>query len=232
MPYFYGIDVYYLILVVPALLIAMWAQANVTGTFKKYSKIYSASGMTGAQAAEAILRRNGIHDVRVEPVAGNLTDHYDPRDGVIRLSEPVYGSSSVAAVGVAAHEAGHAVQHHTAYAPLAIRNFIIPVSRFGSTLAMPVFLLGIIFSFDLLMTIGILLFAAAVLFQVVTLPVEFDASRRAVAVLRDSRVLGIQELESTKKVLFAAALTYVAALLVSLMNLLRLLLLANNRRRR
>ena len=229
MPFFY-FDYYYLVLVVPALLIALWAQVKVKSTFSRFSTVRCSRGLTGAQAAEEILRQNGIYDVRIERVAGQLTDHFDPRAKVIRLSDSVYGASTVAAVGVAAHEAGHAVQYARGYAPIRLRNAIIPVCNIGSTLSMPLVLLGIVFSMPMLVTAGVLLFSLVTVFQLVTLPVEFNASSRAIAVLGDSGMLESGELAGARKVLSAAAMTYVAALLVSLMNLLRLILLTRRSR--
>ena len=187
--------------------------------------------MTGAQAAERILRQSGIYDVRIEHISGNLTDHYDPSNKVLRLSDSVYGSTSVAAIGVAAHECGHAVQHQVGYAPLSIRSALVPVANFGSSLSWPIFVAGLIFSIGPLLDIGIILFLAAVLFQVVTLPVEFNASARAIRLLDSCGILGQQEIGGTKKVLTAAALTYVASLAASILQLLRLLILAGGRRR-
>ncbi len=230
--FLYGIDPYYLILVVPALFIAMWAQFNVTSTFKKYSKVPSGRGLTGSDAARRILDANGLRHVKVEQVSGDLTDHYDPRANVIRLSSTVYGVASAAAVGVAAHEAGHAVQHAVGYFPIKVRTAIIPISRIGSSLAVPLVFLGLLMSSVPLANFGILLFCAAVLFQLVTLPVEFNASRRALNTLKESAMLTGDSLAASAKVLRAAALTYVAALFVSLANLLRLFLIVNGRRNR
>ena len=189
------------------------------------------SGITGAEAAQRILHQSGIYDVRVEHVSGSLTDHYDPRSKVLRLSDSVYGSSSVAAVGVAAHECGHAVQHEKGYVPLSIRSALVPVANFGANLAWPVFLMGLIFSIGPLLDIGILLFLAAVLFQLVTLPVEFNASSRALRLLESNGILYGEEIRDTRKVLSAAALTYVASLAASVLQLLRLIILAGGRRR-
>ncbi len=181
MPFFYGFDYTYLIYVMPALLFALWAQANVKSTFARYSKVPSGGGITGYDAARRILDANGLSHVGIEAVAGDLTDHYDPRANVIRLSQTVFGVSTAAAVGVAAHEAGHAVQYAVGYYPIRLRTAIIPVTRLGSTLAFPLVLLGLLFSFPSLAMIGVILFGAAVLFQLVTLPVEFNASRRALS---------------------------------------------------
>ena len=230
--YFYGIDATYIFLVLPAVIFALWAQFNVKSTFSKYSKIASRSGMTGFDSARRILDANGLGDVRIAHVSGDLTDHYNPTDNTIYLSDSVYGSNSAAAIGVAAHEAGHAVQHATGYTPIKIRAAIIPVTNIGSNLAMPLIILGIILSFPTLAYIGVAAFGLSTLFQLVTLPVEFDASGRALKALEGS--LDGEDLASARKVLRAAALTYVAALAVSLVNLLRLLIIVagNDRRRR
>lgn len=230
--YFYGIDATYIFLVLPAVIFALWAQFNVKSTFSKYSKIASRSGMTGFDSARRILDANGLGDVRIAHVSGDLTDHYNPTDNTIYLSDSVYASNSAAAIGVAAHEAGHAVQHATGYTPIKIRSAIIPVTNIGSNLAMPLIILGIILSFPTLAYIGVAAFGLSTLFQLVTLPVEFDASGRALKALEGS--LDGDDLASARKVLRAAALTYVAALAVSLVNLLRLLIIVagNDRRRR
>ena len=227
MPYFY-FDYYYLILVVPALLLAIWAQVQVKTTYRKYSRVPNSRGMTGAYAAQAVLNFYGITDVRIERVSGNLTDHYDPRSKVIRLSDGVYNSSTVAAIGIACHEAGHAAQHAENYAPIKIRNAIIPVCNIGSTIGIPLALIGWIFSFSILIYVGLGLYAAVFIFQVATLPVEFNASRRAIKVIDETQLL--REIGGAKKVLAAAAMTYVASMIVSLANLLRLLLRFSNRR--
>jgi len=229
---FYPIDRYYLILVLPAVLFAMWAQMQVGGKFKKYSAVPTARRITGAQAAERVLRQAGVTGVRIERVAGSMTDHYDPRDNVIRLSETVFDATSVAAVGVAAHEAGHAVQYATGYQPIRIRNAIVPVANIGSRLALPLVLLGFLFSIRPLFMVGIVFMGAAVVFQLVTLPVEFNASSRAVVALEEGQLLNDDELPGAKSVLRAAAFTYVAALAVSLAQLLRLLLLFGRNQRR
>ena len=230
--YFYGIDATYIFLVLPAVIFALWAQFNVKSTFSKYSKIASRSGMTGFDSARRILDANGLHGVRIAHVPGDLTDHYNPTDNTIYLSDSVYGSNSAAAIGVAAHEAGHAVQHATGYTPIKIRSAIIPITNIGSNLAMPLIILGIVLSFPTLAYIGVAAFGLSTLFQLVTLPVEFDASGRALKALEGS--LDGDDLASARKVLRAAALTYVAALAVSLVNLLRLLIMVagNDRRRR
>ena len=230
--YYYGIDYSYIVFVLPALIFALWAQFNVKTTFAKYSRVRSDRGMTGYDAARLILDRNGLGNVRIEQVAGDLTDHYDPKANVIRLSQSVYGAQTAAAVGVAAHEAGHAVQYAQNYFPVKVRSAIIPVTNLASTAAFPIFLLGIVFSFSTLAYIGVILFGASVVFQLVTLPVEFNASSRAVKALADS---GMSEegVKAARKVLTAAALTYVAALASAIGNFLRLLLIAkrNDRHR-
>lgn len=225
------IDPWYIILVVPAMLLAFWAQINVNTTFSRYSKVLAPSGMTGAESARRVLEANGVTGVRIERISGNLTDHFDPKTNTIRLSESVYDATTVSAVGVAAHEAGHAVQYAVGYAPMQLRAAIIPATNIGSQLAMPLVLLGLIFSSAMLVDIGILAFSMSTLFQLITLPVEFNASRRAVATLESSCVSDT-EVKGAKAVLRAAALTYVAALAVSLASLLRIILLFGNRNRR
>ena len=212
------------------MLIAMWAQFNVKSTFEKYSRVPSDRGITGYDAARRILDMNGLSHIQVVTTPGSLTDHYDPKANVIRLSESVHSARTAAAVGVAAHEAGHAVQHATGYFPIKIRQAVIPVANLGSNLAMPLFFIGLLLSLPALCTAGILFFCGAVFFQLVTLPVEFNASNRALAVIRDSGMQGDEGCKAAKKVLSAAALTYVAALFVSLANLLRLIAIANRRR--
>lgn len=222
------------ILVIIGAVICLIASARVKTTFNKYSRYRSLSGMTGAQAAERILRAAGISDVRIRPVSGHLTDNYNPSDKTLNLSESVCNESTVAAVGVAAHECGHAIQHARGYAPLAFRSVLVPVANFGSMLAWPVILVGALINNRMSMTvinIGIILFSLAVLFQLVTLPVEFNASRRALVMLRDQGILGDQELGYTKKVLGAAALTYVASAAAAILQLLRIVLLFGGRRR-
>jgi len=214
------------------MLFAMWAQFNVQSTFNKYTRTPSERGMTGRDAARLILDRNGLYDVRIEQVAGNLTDHYDPRTNVIRLSASTYNVQSAAAVGVAAHEAGHAVQHAEGYGPIKVREAIIPITQLGSKLALPLVIAGILLSFYPLAYAGIILFGAVTVFQLVTLPVEFNASARAVEALDASGTLSGNGLDASKKVLRAAALTYVAALFVSLANLLRLVIMVSGRSRR
>ena len=229
--YFYGIDIYYIILVLPAIFFSLWAQAKVNSAFNRYSKQRTYSGMTGCEAARRILSANGLYDVNIERVSGHLSDHYDPRANVIRLSDSVFNSNSVAAVGVAAHEAGHAVQYATGYAPIKLRAAIIPITNIGSTLSMPLVLLGFIMGAQPLVNLGILLFATVAVFQLVTLPVEFNASRRAVKALEMGGTMADDEIDGVKSVLSAAALTYVAALAVSLANLLRLILRFGGRNR-
>lgn len=220
----------YIIYVLPALLISLAAQIAVKSSFSKYSKVYCA--MTGAQAARRVLEINGVSGVRIERVSGQLTDHFDPRTNVIRLSESVYDAASISAVGVAAHEAGHAVQYAKGYVPIKLRSAILPVSQIGSQLSMPLLLLGIVFSFELLINLGIIFFCAALLFQLVTLPVEFNASRRAMSAIESGYLLTDERsVKGARSVLRAAAMTYVAAVIVSVMQLLRLLSLAGRRRR-
>lgn len=217
------------ILVLIGLLISLWASWNVKRTFKKYSQYGNSRHIRAEQAAQMILTGAGIRDVRIERVRGDLTDHYSPREKVLRLSDSVYGSESAAAIGVAAHECGHAIQHNKGYAPLSIRSAVIPAASIGSKLSYPIILLGLIFGWVGLLNIGTALFALVVLLQLVTLPVEFDASSRAMKILDDNGILYSQELNAARKVLFAAALTYVAALLTSVLQLIRLLLLRRRR---
>ena len=237
MPYYYGFDWTYLVLVLPCMIFALIASANVNSTFKKYSQQYSQRRLTGAEAAWRVLQHNGVSGVRIERVAGNLTDHYDPTTNVIRLSDSVYSSTSTAAIGVAAHEAGHAVQYAKDYAPIKLRAAIIPLTNFGSKLAMPLILAGILLTFlgslsTLLVYLGIAAFALSFVFQVITLPVEFNASRRAIRAIEDAQLLTAEEQRGARKTLKAAAMTYVAAMAVSLAQLLRLIMLYGNRRRR
>ena len=231
MPFFYYFDSYYWIILVPAMLIALLAQINVSSTFNRYSRIASRRGLTGAQAAEEVLRAHGVYGVRITRVSGKLTDHYDPKTNTIRLSDAVYGSTSIASVGVAAHEAGHAVQYAQEYGPIKLRGAIIPVCNFSSQISILLIILGFALYSRPLFAVGVVLFAVATFFQVVTLPVEFNASRRAIQSLRDTHMLDDQELRGAKKVLGAAAMTYVAALLVSIAHLLRYILAFNSRRR-
>lgn len=232
MGYYYWDPTY--ILVVIGAVICMIASARVKGTFNKYSQMRSMSGMNGAQVAQRVLQASGIYDVQVRHVSGSLTDHYDPRTKTVNLSDPVYNATSVAALGVAAHECGHAIQHAKSYAPLSIRSALVPIANFGSMLAWPVILIGLFFntrSSGLIIDIGILLFSAAVLFQLVTLPVEFDASRRALVMLRTQGILADDELKYTRRVLKSAALTYVASAAAAILQLLRIILITNGRRR-
>ena len=236
MYYYYGFDWTYVVLVLPCILLSLWASANVNSTFKRYSGQYSRRGLTGAQAAERVLRANGVTNVRIERVSGNLTDHFDPKSSVIRLSDNVYGNTSTAAIGVACHEAGHAVQYAQDYAPIRIRSAVIPATNLGSKLAMPLILLGLLIGFmgDLsyfLIYLGIGCFGLSLVFQLVTLPVEFDASRRAMAAIAQSELLTEAEQRGARKTLTAAALTYVAATAVALSQLLRLLVLFGGRRK-
>ncbi len=243
MPFYYYFDWSYLVLVVPALLFSLWASARVNSTFKKYSAIRNARGMTGAEAARAVLNANGVTDVRIEYVSGNLTDHYDPKNKVIRLSQDVYDAATPAAVGVAAHEAGHAAQYAANYLPIRIRAAIIPATNIGSKLSVPLIILGLLLPglrifapytefFNLIAWIGVACYSLCVLFQLVTLPTEFNASRRAVAAIERCGLLLPEEQQGAKKVLKAAALTYVAALSASLAQLLRLIIIVGGRQRR
>lgn len=230
---FYWWDPTYILVIIAALISAA-ASARVNSTYARYSRVRSVSGMTGAEAARRILQTQGIYDVSVEHVSGNLTDHYDPRSKVLRLSDATFGSSSVAAVGVAAHECGHALQHARGYVPLTIRGALVPVANLGATLSWPLILIGLLIRSDsglFLVNAGILLFCAVVLFQVVTLPVEFDASRRGLRLLTETGILYEDEAAQTKKVLSAAAMTYVAGVAASLLQLVRLLLIARSRDR-
>lgn len=234
------IDWTYIVLVMPAVLFSLWASYRVQSTFAKYDKQYTACGMTGAEAARLVLDRNGLSHVKVERTPGSLTDHYSPQNNVVYLSDATYHSTSAAAIGVAAHEVGHAIQHAQNYVPIRIRSAIIPVTNIGARLSVPLILLGMLFSyfgpvFFTLAIAGVVCFGLCVLFQLVTLPVEFNASRRAVEAIEYHTSLHREEVSGAKKVLFAAALTYVAALAVSLMQLLRLVVLvssASGRRRR
>lgn len=224
------IDPYYLILVVPTLILALWAQSAVQSTFSRFSKKMNARGITGAQAAQFLLRANNITDVRIERVSGHLTDHYDPSSKVLRLSDSVYGQSSIAAVGVAAHETGHAIQHAVGYGPLVLRGTLVPIAQIGSGAGPALAIAGLIFGIPLLINIGILLFAGAVLFYLVTLPVEFNASKRAVAILAKTNTLSSTEIDGVKKVLTAAAMTYLASALTAIANLVRLILISRRNR--
>ncbi len=222
------------ILLIPAILLALYAQAKVQSTYARYSRVLSRRGITGAQVAAELLRSKGLYDVRIEPIRGRLTDHYDPRTKTLRLSEQIYGSTSLAALGIAAHEVGHAFQHADEYGPLKLRNAIVPVANIGSHLAIPLLLLGLLFSLPGLAAAGVVAFSLAVLFQLITLPVEYNASNRALEVLETGGYLYRDEISQTRKVLSAAALTYVAATIMAVMQLLRLMLLSGmlgNRRR-
>jgi len=224
-------DIYYLILVVPTLIFSMIAQIMVKSTFSKYSTVRCSKNITGQDAAFLLLKDNSITDVAIEPVQGSLTDHYDPGAKKLRLSEPVYGQPSIAAVGVAAHETGHAIQHAKHYGPLVLRSTLVPVANIGSSMGPWLAIAGLAMSFDILINIGLLLFGGAVIFYIITLPVEFNASARALAILKSGNVLTADELKGVKKVLTAAALTYVASALTAIMNFLRLFLLSRSRRR-
>ena len=219
------------LIVLPALVFTIWAQMKVNSTFNRYSKIYTSGRLTGAEAARRILDANGLYDVKIERVHGSLTDHYDPKKNVIRLSETVHDVSSVAAVGVAAHETGHAIQHARGYFPIRVRMAIIPVTRIGSMLSMPLFIIGLLLASSPFILLGILLYSLITVFQLVTLPVEFNASRRAMQTLESQGILHKEELDGAYSVLSAAAMTYVAALATSLLTLLRLLVIANGRKR-
>lgn len=235
--YYYGYDWTYLVFVLPFIIISLIASANVNSTFSKYSNQLSRRSITGADAAKRVLFANGVTNVRIERISGNLTDHFDPKANVIRLSDSVYNSTSTAAIGVACHEAGHAVQHATAYGPIKLRGAIFPVANIGSKLAIPLILLGVLFGAmgyfsDTIINIGIICFAFSFLFQVVTLPVEFNASRRAMQAIENGNLLTNDELKGARKTLTAAALTYVAAAAASLAQLLRLIVLFGGGRRR
>lgn len=223
-------DIYYLMFVLPAAIIALWAQIKVKSTFAKYAEVYSQNGITAYDATRKILDANGLSDVSIEHVSGSLTDHYDPRARVIRLSDSVYSSMSVASIGVAAHEAGHAIQHAKSYSPLAVRNAVYPVVNLSSQAAIPLIFIGFIINSLNLVYVGIILFAAVVLFQLITLPVEFNASGRALKILGEYNILSAPELVGAKRVLTAAALTYVASALVSAAHLLRFVLMARRRK--
>lgn len=237
-PYYYGFDWTYLVLVLPCLILSLWASARVNSTFKKYSSQISSRRITGAQAAQRVLHGSSVYGVRIERISGELTDHYDPKTNVIRLSDSVYDSISTAAIGVACHEAGHAVQYANNYFPIKIRAAIIPITNFGSKLAVPLILLGILLSAfgsfsNALVYIGIACFGLSLVFQLITLPVEFNASRRALNAIEEGNLLTSEELVGARKTLSAAAMTYVAATAVSLAQLVRLIaLFGGNRRRR
>ena len=227
---YYGIDMSYIVFIIPALLFTMYAQGKISSTFNKYSQIASNSGYTGSQVARIILDRNGLNEVAIERVQGNLTDHYDPKNKVLRLSDATYGSDSIAAIGVAAHECGHAVQHQQGYAPLKIRGAMVPAVNLGSNLSWLFILGGVILGMNqTLLNVGILLFSLAVIFQLVTLPVEFNASSRALRILGSTGIMYEDEVGQTRKVLSAAALTYVAGAASALLSLLRLIILFGGR---
>ena len=228
MPFYFYYDPTYILIII-GMILSVAAQGYVKSTYAKYSRVRSRSGLTGAQVAERILHQAGIYDVRVEHVAGNLTDHYDPRVKVVRLSDAVHNSTSVAAQAVAAHECGHVIQDATGYSALRFRNQLVPVAQFGANISWPLILVGFFLNGQFLITFGILLFSLAVLFQLVTLPVEFNASNRALKILEQNGILGSDEIGGSKKVLKAAALTYVAAAAASILQLVRLLLLFNRR---
>lgn len=227
MPFFY--DATYILVIIGAI-ISLIASLNVKGTFRRYSRFANSRGLTAEQVASMILQSEGIYDVRIERIRGDLTDHYSPGEKVLRLSNSVYGSNSVAAIGVAAHECGHAIQHERGYFPLHLRSVSVPLANIGSRLSWPIVLLGLIFGLPGLTEVGIILFLFVVAFQLITLPVEFNASRRAMRVLSDRQILVGDELRESRKVLTAAALTYVAALITAVLQLLRLLLLSGRRR--
>ena len=224
------LDYYYFILVVPVLIISLLAQARVNSAYNRFSAVHNMRGLTGAMAAQAVLDFYGVHDVQIEHIHGNLNDHYDPKTNVIRLSDGVYGSCSIAAIGVACHEAGHAAQHAEGYAPIKVRNAFLLPAQIGSNAAIPLAIIGIFLGSQFLMNLGIFLYAAVMLFQLCTLPVEFNASRRAISVIQDTGLLAEPEIGGAQKVLRAAAMTYVASFAMSAAQLLRLLLLTRNRR--
>lgn len=230
MPFFYYWDPTYVLVLIGALF-SVFASFGVNGTYRKFDKMLSRRGITASQAARRILDSYGLSNIQIECVAGELTDHFDPRANVVRLSQSTYGSTSVAAVGVAAHETGHAIQYAQGYAPIKIRNSIIPVVNFGSAISLPLFFVGLILSLPLLTNIGIVLFSGVLVFQLITLPVEFDASHRAIRILDETGMVDEDELRGVKKVLRAAAMTYVAAVAASALQLLRLVLLSNRNRR-
>ncbi|MDI3508744.1 MAG: uncharacterized protein PWP48_235 [Clostridiales bacterium] len=229
MPYLYGFDTGFLLFFIPAMILAMYAQFKVQNTFAKYLKVPNRKGYTGVEVARYILDANGLNDVRIERIPGALTDHYDPSKRVLRLSEPVYSKSSIASISVAAHESGHAIQHQQGYFPLIARNALVPVVNFSAQFTWILIILGLIMSSGSLINAGIILFSAAVLFQIITLPVEFNASHRALAMLSQSGIISDDERPKSRAVLSAAALTYVAAAAVSIAQLLRLLLIRGNR---
>ena len=231
MPYYY-LDFSYIIFIIPALLFGLWAQFRVNTAFNKNSRIANSRGYTGAETAKYILEQNGVYDVTIRHISGNLTDNYNPKNKTINLSDGVYNSASVAAVGIAAHETGHAIQHAVSYFPIRLREMVIPVTQIGSWVYMPLLLLGMLFSSQTMIDVGIIMFSMIAVFQLITLPVEFNASNRAIKTIREGELLYGQELSGAKSVLKAAALTYVAALVSSLAQILRLMVLFGGNRRR
>lgn len=231
---FYYFDYTYFVFILPALIVSVIAQAKVSSAFRQYSQITNSRGITGEQAAEQVLRMGNVLNVRIQAIAGNLTDNFNPRTGVISLSGNVYHSATIASVGVAAHEAGHAVQYTTGYWPIRIRSFLVPVVQIGSSLSMPLIIIGLLLpvQYSIVVDMGIALYSLAVLFSILTLPVEFNASRRAIRALEEAEILNPEELTGAKKVLSAAAMTYVASTFTALMSLLRLLVIADRRNRR
>ncbi|MBQ4102601.1 MAG: zinc metallopeptidase [Oscillospiraceae bacterium] len=230
--YYFGVDLSWLLVMIPCVIITLAAQAKVKSTYAKYSEVLNDRGLTASQVARRILDQNGLYEVCVSRVSGNLTDHFDPRTNVVRLSDSVCDSTSVAAIGVAAHECGHAIQHAKGYLPIKLRMAVIPICNFGSRLSIPLILLGCLFSLQALVNFGILLYSFLLLFQLITLPVEFNASRRAMEIIRGDGLLTEAEQQGAKKTLQAAAMTYVASMLVALMQFLRILVIFGNRRRR
>lgn len=231
MPFYY-LDFSYIIFILPALLFGLWAQLRVNTAFNKYGRIANSRGYTGAETAKYILEQNGIYDVTIRHISGNLTDNYNPKNKTINLSDSVYNSASVAAVGIAAHETGHAIQHAVSYFPIRLREMVIPVTQIGSWVYMPLLLLGMLFSSQMMIDVGIIMFSMIAVFQLITLPVEFNASNRAIKTIREGELLYGQELNGAKSVLKAAALTYVASLVSSLAQILRLMVLFGGGRRR
>ena len=230
--YYFGVDLSWLLVMIPCVIITLAAQAKVKSTYAKYSEVLNDRGLTASQVARRILDQNGLYEVCVSRVSGNLTDHFDPKTNVVRLSDSVCDSTSVAAIGVAAHECGHAIQHAKGYLPIKLRMAVIPICNFGSRLSFPLILLGCLFSLQALVNFGILLYSFLLLFQLITLPVEFNASRRAMEIIRGDGLLTEAEQQGAKKTLQAAAMTYVASMLVALMQFLRILVIFGNRRRR
>lgn len=230
--FYYGFDFTYILMILPAVLFSMWASQRVNGTYKRYSTQHAKSGITAENACRKVLDENGCSDVQIVKTAGHLTDHYDPRSNIIRLSESVYGSTSTAAIGVACHEAGHAIQYAQNYAPIKFRAAIVGVTNIGSQLSIPLVMIGLLFSSTSLAYLGVALFGFCVVFQLVTLPTEYNASNRAIHALEDGTILTDEEVAGSRQVLNAAALTYVAALAVSVMQLLRLLMVVSSRSRR